>query len=363
VSTRAPGLRPTSWSVLATVAITAALVLGSVTGAHAAPFVGDVDIVDGVGTVTLSVGSRPVQRQRITRDGGRTFQRLTVGGRPDATATLLANGLGYATAVNGRLWRSGDGGRTWTPTAVKDVFEVTATSTSAWVLRTRGNRVWLSRSDDGGRSWHTRRLRVGTAYGPAVRVAFADAADGVITGLRPRTSSLRAKPFLLVTRDGGRTWTERRQPCSGDAVGFKGPSIPNWLASGTLWLVCVGQGGAGSETLELHTSVDGGEHFTLQARAPLPGGGEPVGRFGGPGHITGFAAVSDRRAFMSFGYGFTVTGDGGHNWRSLRHLPRQPTGGVSELDVDGRDRYLAVAEHGLWKSSDAGATWRRLRVR
>ena len=200
-------------------------------------------------------------QQRITRDGGRTFHRLKVGGRSDVTATVLSNGLGYAKAGNGRLWRTVDSGRTWRPTALRDVFRVTATSTSAWALRARGPRVWLVRSDDGGRSWHTRPLRVGGAEAPAVSIDFADAADGVMTGLRPVSSGVGGTPFLLVTRDGGQTWTERHQPCSRDAVGFKGSSDAQWLASGTLWLVCIGPGGVGSEALEVHTSVDAGRTF------------------------------------------------------------------------------------------------------
>jgi photosystem II stability/assembly factor-like uncharacterized protein len=181
------------------------------------------------------------------------FSSRKVGGRSDATATVLSNGLGYAKARDGRLWRTVDGGRTWRPTAVRDVFQITATSTSAWALRERGGRVWLVRSEDGGRTWHTRRLRVGGYEGPAVGIAFADAADGVMSGLRPRRSGADGKPFLLVTRNGRRTWTERRDPCSPDAVGFKGSADVRWLASGTLWLVCIGAGGAGAEVIEVHT--------------------------------------------------------------------------------------------------------------
>ena len=51
--------------------------------------------------------------QRITRDGGRSFRRLEVGGRSAVTATVLPNGLGYAWAHDDRLWRSTDGGRKW----------------------------------------------------------------------------------------------------------------------------------------------------------------------------------------------------------------------------------------------------------
>jgi photosystem II stability/assembly factor-like uncharacterized protein len=328
-----------------------------------AAFVGDVSLVDGLGTVSVDAGGlRTVPHQWITRDGGRTFQRLTVGGRSDVTATVLANGLAYAQAHDGRLWRSVDGGRTWKATAGWDDFQLTATSTSAWALRARGKRVWIVRSEDGGRSWHSRPLRVGGYEGPAVRIAFADAADGVITGLRPSTSGADGKPFLLITQDGGRTWTQRRQPCSHDAVGFKAPSDAQWLASGTLWLLCIGAGGAGAETLEVHTSVDAGRTFALRSRAPLPGSGAPgVGRFVGAGHINGFSAVTNRQAFMSFGYGLTVTQDGGRRWRELRHLP-SPFDGSSILSIDGRARYLALGGYGLWKSPDAGAHWRRLKI-
>jgi photosystem II stability/assembly factor-like uncharacterized protein len=314
------------------------------------PFVSDVSVVGGLGTVTVG------DHQRITRDGGRTFHRLVVGGRSAVTATVLSNGLGYATAGDGRLWRTVDGGRRWRPTGVRNVVQIAATSTSAWALRAKHKRVWLARSEDGGRTWHARSLRVGGFESPAVRVAFADAADGVISGLRPS-----GKPFLLITRDGGRTWSERRDPCSPDAVGFKGSAVVQWLASGTLWLVCVGAGGAGAEALEVHTSVDAGRTFVMQSRAGLPGVGAPaVGRLAGGGHITGFTAVTNRRAFMTFGYEVTVTRDGGRHWRALRHLPRSFDGSAA-LSIDGKARYLALGGYGLWKSPDAGAHWQRLK--
>jgi photosystem II stability/assembly factor-like uncharacterized protein len=318
-----------------------------------AQFVGDVSVADGLGTVSID------ERVWLTRDGGQTLHRVLVRGHSALAATVLPNGLGYARARDERLWRTTDGGRTWRRTPVKNVFQVTATSTSAWALRNRGKRTWIVRSEDGGRTWHSRRLSVGGSEGPAVQVAFADAADGVISGLRPSPGELRGKPFLLVTQDGGRTWTERLQPCT--AVAFKYPSDVQWLASGTLWLICVGAGGAGAETIEVLTSVDAGRTFTLRSRAPLPGEAQPaVGHGGGPGHYQGFTALTGRRAFMDFGYGVTVTDDGGRDWRQLRHLPRQPDGGAAIVSVDGKTRYLALGQFGLWRSLDAGAHWERL---
>jgi hypothetical protein len=55
-------------------------------------------------------------------------------------------------------------------------------------------RDMLVRSEDGGRTWHTRSLRVGGREGPAVRVAFADAADGVMTGLHTSVDAGRICP-------------------------------------------------------------------------------------------------------------------------------------------------------------------------
>ena len=73
-----------------------------------------------------------------------------------------------------------------------------------------------------------------------------------------------------------------------------------------------------------------------------------VGPLAGGGHYKGFSPVSDRRAFMSFGYGFSVTRDGGRRWRELRDLPVQLDGGGSILHVDGKVRYLALGAQGLW---------------
>ncbi|MDA0179955.1 glycoside hydrolase [Solirubrobacter phytolaccae] len=321
---------------------------------RAAPFVSDVHVVDGFGTVTASTG-RSELRQWITRDGGRTFERLRVRGELDVYGTVLANGLGYARVGSGRLWRTVDGGRTWRRTGVRGVFKVAATSTSAWALRSKGRRVWLTRSDDGGRSWTTRSLRVGGFESPAVDIDFADAADGVISGLRPKD-----KPFLLVTHNGGRTWTERRSPCGT----FNSKAAPDvrWLVSGTLWLVCTGPGGAGAEAVEVHTSIDAGRSFALRSSAPLPGTGRSVGQLAVRGHYKGFSPVSDRRAFMSSGYGFSVTRDGGRRWRGLRSLPVQLDGGGSVLQVDGKVRYLALGVQGLWRSPDAGARWHRVKL-
>ena len=118
----------------------------------------------------------------------------------------------------------------------------------------------------------------------------------------------------------------------------------------------------GAEALEVHTSVDAGRTFTLRSRAPLPGVGAPaVGRLVAPGHYQGFSAITNRRAFMSFGYGLTVTHDAGRHWRTLRHLPRPLDGGFSALSIDGKTRYLALGGNGLWKSPDAGAHWQRLK--
>ena len=133
-----------------------------------------------------------------------------------------------------------------------------------------------------------------------------------------------------------------------------------WLASGTLWLICVSAGGAGAEAIEVLTSTDAGRTFTLRSSAPLQGEVPTVGHTGGPGHYQGFTALTGRRAFMDFGYGVTTTADGGRNWRLLRHLPRQPDGGAAIISVDGRTRYLALGGFGLWRSPDAGAHWKKL---
>src|SRR4051794_9032685 len=312
-------------------------------------FVGDVSITGGLGTVRID------DTLWLTRDGGQSFRRVVVDGHSAVAATVLLNGLGDAWAHDDRLWPSTDGGRKWKRTTVTDVFEITATSTSAWALRTRRKRTWIVRSEDGGRTWHSRRLRVGGFEGPAVRVAFADAADGVISGLRPTRDGTGGKPFLLVTQNGGRTWAERDQPCR--VWAFKYPSDVQWLASGTLWLICVGAGGAGAEAIEVRTSTDAGRTFTLRSSAPLQGEVPTVGHTGGPGHYQGFTALTGPRAVMDFGYGVPTTADSGRNWRVLRHLPSS-LDGTAIVSVDGKSRYLALGGFGLWRSPDAGAHWR-----
>ena len=57
-------------------------------------------------------------------------------------------------------------------------------------------------------------------------------------------------------------------------------------------------------------------HLRAAVTRATPRVGAPaVGRSSGPGTSKDSARVTDRRAFMSFGYGLTVTQDGGRRWR------------------------------------------------
>lgn len=341
-----------------------ALSAAAASTATAGPFVESARFTDGFGVVRISAGNSS-GRDLVSRDAGRTFRQLPEPGGDTNELVLLPSGLGYRTAASGRLWRTGDGGHHWQRVPLASgISGLEAVGTGVWALRAAEGSdgpVRLVASQDGGRTWTSRPTPVGIGPdGPDGGLAFADAADGVVTG---RTANGRL--ILRVTRDGGRTWTRRRAPCSAGWTPSKGAPLVRWLPSGAMWFLCVGASAGGNSPLELHQSFDGGRTFVLRSRtartavfgAPRPQVGRGLGGSGGyPG---GFDALDAEKAVLRTVRGVTRTTDGGRTWTARRHLP-VASEQLFDFDVDGRTRWLSRGTAGLLRSDDAGRRWERV---
>jgi photosystem II stability/assembly factor-like uncharacterized protein len=161
-------------------------------------------------------------------------------------------------------------------------------------------------STDAGVHW--RRL----SWPPAV-VSFVTALVGWKIGLN---ATMAHPPQLLATRNGGRSWSVRVNPCSGDY----GLTAALAFASATRgWVVCNTQATAGYQGKEIWMTADGGSHWKLEGRTHPIGPPEPkqqVGNLPGYGYPTGASFLADGHGWLLQGRGYMlVTTDGGHTWQ------------------------------------------------
>lgn len=210
-----------------------------------------------------------------------------------------------AHGCRGRLLATTDGGAAWRVTYVgargMHLYPVQASDV---IYAMTGNA--MLRSTDAGLHWK----RVG--WPPGI-VSFATTLTGWRLG---PASTLAHPPQLFRTDDGGRHWTARVDPCSGD---FGLPAALVFASTSRGWIVCNTQATAGYQGKEVWQTVDGGAHWTLKGRTHPIGPPRPnlqVGNLPGYGYPTGATFLDDGRGWLMQDRGnMLVTTDGGHTWR------------------------------------------------
>ncbi len=209
---------------------------------------------------------------------------------------VLADGPGGAGTIPVALLRTADGGHTWETVAAPPADDATAaleSGHSTGLGVTAGGRVW-----------------VGKGIGP------------------------RPEPWLAVSADGGRTWTERVVPV--DADGFCGTDLPrpDGALFGTVVVTCDG------DRAWFAMTGDDGETWDV---APLPG------------PVVGVTLYED--GAIAWGRKLYETIEPPGNWETLWTFGSAPPSSLSMPDaVHG----LAVVNGQLWWTGDGGDHWERL---
>ncbi|MDQ6736532.1 MAG: glycosyl hydrolase, partial [Gemmatimonadota bacterium] len=252
------------------------------------------------------------------------------GGRSIAAAGSSSRPLEYYFgATGGGLWKTTDGGQTWKPVTDKQlrsssVGAVAVSESNPDVVYIgmgetdiRGNIMQgdgVYKSIDGGKKW----THVGLDDTQSIAKIRIDATnpDIVYVAALGHPSAPNAERGVFKTTDGGKTWRkvlfrDNRTGAIDLSIDAKHPQTiyaAMWEAYRNSWSMSSGGPGSG-----LFRSTDGGEHWTeLTRNAGMPRG--MIGRIG-----------------------------------------------VSVSPVDGNRVYAMVeaADGGLYRSDDAGATWKR----
>ncbi len=293
----------------------------------------------------------------------------TVVAQPSGVAAVLqavspvSDDVVWIGGHEGAILLTRDGGATWTDVAApggdslqfRDIHGFSS-RTAVALTAGQGPVSRIYRTADGGATW-TLRFLMDHPEGFLDCLDFWDGARGFAYG-----DSFDGAPYVLVTTDGGRTWTR----VSPDAMPPALPGEGGFAASGTCaragpsgrgW-IGTGAGGAarilattdyGATWSDVAVPMATGAAAGIFALAV--GGGEPVMALGGD--LGAADEVVARNAAASR--------DGGRTWEAA--TPAPITGAVYGSAVGGaiaQPRVVAVAPTGTVFTADLGASWHQI---
>lgn len=287
-----------------------------------------------LGTEDAPVDGTPVA---VTKDGGTSF---AVAGRIRAPAAHDPSEVGPDTvrhltfapdgrhgwAYGGAVWSTRDAGRSWSRThAVPGTVERLETDGSAAYALVRGTDAW--------RLWRT---TVGTADWRMLAVELRDPSTLTVTNrLVALTDRDDGGSYVLVSTDSGASFARHDTPCAPHDAGQVA------AAGASLWLTCA----TGTERT-VHLSTDQGATWARVPTGPLPGTASELG------------VRNAREAVAALPGRAMLLGPDGVTEATVEGLG-EPTSADFSTEQVG---YLLDAEGNLFRTTDGGATWRRIEV-
>lgn len=335
-------------------------------------------VAQGGGGGQQQPAALPVSPMRFEYAGPQNAGRISA-----AAAISTKPGVYFAGAASGGVWKTTDGGGTWKPTfddqtsqaigalaiAPSNPAIVWAGTGEAWAVRDMdmmGDGIY--KSTDGGESWTNMGLRetgrIGTIIvDPRDENIVMACALGRTTGPQPERGVYR-------TEDGGKTW--KRVLFVNEDTGCSGlqqsKQDPNVVIAGT-WEVYMQthvfeSGGKGSG---IYISRNGGRSFSRIGHPGLPK--SPYGKTDvaiAPSNGNIMYALIQTGADGVKGLKSEAQGsvwrsdDAGHTWRNVswdrRLIGRAGYYIRIRVSPDDPD-HLLVANSTLWRSRDGGKTW------
>jgi len=210
---------------------------GVVAGADSLEF-RDVQAVDAKTAYLLSAGPGTASRIYKTTDGGQNWQLQFVNREPTAFYDCFAfwdadHGIAWSDNVNGRfpVVRTANGGQRWVVTDVEGATTgeggfaasgtcvITQGRDIAWVATGAGQQARVFRTGDRGTTWTSAATPIvqGTPTTGHATITFRDEHTGLAAG-GDIADQQGTSDNVVVTRDGGVTWTVAGRPSFTGAV-------------------------------------------------------------------------------------------------------------------------------------------------
>lgn len=261
--------------------------------------------------------------------------------------------VAWASGTGGVVTRTIDGGGTWRaesiPGAAKlDVRSIHALDANVAHAAATAGRIWRTR--DGGRTWSLQWQSADTTVFLDA-IAFWDPTHGIAMG-----DPQGGRFLLLVTNDGGDSWTEL--PAESRPAALPGEAA--FAASGTSLVVhgtsqvWIGTGGGNARVFR---SRDRGRSWEVSS-APIAAtnGSSGIFSLSFADERNGFAAGGDYQKPGATEMNAAQTSDGGVTWRTVKgSTPAGYRSGVAHADAR---TLVAVGTSGTDVSLDGGGSWR-----
>ena len=283
-------------------------------------------------------------------------------GQPGLVSEPVVWGIRFATPGHGfvfgdGLWETTDGGAQWSRDAAPggSILSLATLDGQVLALTARctpgggcAQPAFLERRALGGGSWAAvEKVTIGNVIDPDDLIATQAGVAAVTAG---RT--------VLVTGDGGLTFTANALPCPEQA---QGPSVAVTSPHG-LALLCIGQGYTGHTVKRVYVSSDDGAHWAAAGTPSPAGDGGTIAAT-----TTGDVAIATASAASWLFH----SGNGGVTWQIVNE---QYDGGVGWADLGFTTATDGVVVHGpadsdgnstqrpgqLFLTSDGGTTWYRV---
>lgn len=261
----------------------------------------------------------------------------------------------WASGTQGTVIRSTDGGGSWTVDSIPggatfDLRGIHGRSDRVAHVAATAGRIW--RTTDGGRTWSLRYQSPDTTMFLDA-ITFRNDRDGMALG-----DPMNGRFVILVTHDGGDTWTEA--PTSARPAAMEGEAA--FAASGTSLVLAGGRFGwigTGGSVARVFRTLDTARTWTAASSAipPRAGtGGVFSVAFADPLH--GVVVGGDYERPDSASGTAALTRDGGATWIPASRFPHGYRSGVAMRRVN-KDELIAVAvgTTGTDVSRDGGVTW------
>ena len=268
--------------------------------------------------------------------------------------SVVDDRVAWVSGTRGTVVHTSDGGSTWRVdsipgAAAMDLRAVHGRSDLVAHVAATAGRIW--RTTDGGQSWSLRYQATDTTVFLDA-IAFADDRFGLALG-----DPIGGRFVILVTRDGGDTWSEAALPSRPTAADGEAA----FAASGTslvfadarhAWL-----GSGGSAARVFRTSDRGATWSVSEAAIPPRAGSGGVFSLAFADTMRGVAVGGDYARPDSARGTAAFTVDGGASWQLSSRFPRGYRSGVALQRRGGELIAIAVGTTGSDLSRDGGRTW------
>lgn len=303
-----------------------------------------------------------------TTDGGKTWASVLPSGvsiadgkAPGADSVSFLDGksgwLAGKDSAGFAIFRTTDGGATWQKAAMGSPLGGVQLSfldaRHGWLLEHNGvamgsEAVTVRATADGGATWtlvaQTDTRGDGTGAipfgGGKSGLTFSNTSTGWLAGYQPVAGSA----YLIVTRDGGKTWHDQNLPAPQAYADAQFTSFPPQFFDSSHGILPA----TGHRVTLFYATADGGKTWT--AMTPVVGGAEEQ---------AAWALADASHGWVAQGNLLQVSTDGGKTWSERK--TNVPLYGVRQLAFVGPTTGWALLGQGeqthLLRTSDGGATW------